>query len=185
MLALNHLLDRMAKSLQNERNFNNNAAHELRTPLAAIQAHLFAARSAQNDTDRTQSIKQAQLGVERGIRLVGQMLALARLDQSQPLPNTTSVNLHLIAETVCAELAPLAFARQQNIELACATTLRQLQGNVDMLSVLLCNLVDNVIRFLNVFSVWLTKTNPELAWDWPFVKALHICIRPKSHFLAD
>lgn len=145
--ALNDLLHRMTSSLEGERRFTANAAHELRTPLAAIQAQLYAARNAEGKDERISAMAQLQRGVERAIRLVGQLLVLARLDPEQALPDSQPVNLGQVAEDACAELAPLALHRDQTLELVVAPDLPPLQGNADMLSMLLCNLVDNAIRY--------------------------------------
>jgi signal transduction histidine kinase len=147
VLALNDLLQRMTQTLENERRFNDNAAHELRTPLAAIQAHLYAAQSADNESERQQSIEQAQRGIDRGIRLVSQMLTLARLTPGQGLPDLVPVRLGEIAQEVCAELAPLAMQREQTLELVATPDLPTLMGHADLLARLLGNLVDNAIRY--------------------------------------
>lgn len=147
VLALNELLLRVADTLESERRFTANAAHELRTPLAAIQAQLHAARASEGQAERQHSMDQLQRGVERGIRLVGQLLTLARLDPEQSLQDILPVNLGEVAEDVCAELAPLALQREQIMELKVAPDLPLLQGNADMLSMLLSNLVDNAIRY--------------------------------------
>lgn len=147
VLALNELLQRVAQTLEGERRFTSNAAHELRTPLAAIQAQLHVARYADNEAEREQSMEQLQRGVERGIRLVGQLLTLARLDPDRPLPDPQLVNFGDIAEAVCAELAPLALQRDQTLELQVEPNLAKLSGNADMLSMLLSNLIDNAIRY--------------------------------------
>jgi two-component system sensor histidine kinase QseC len=147
VVALNKLLERVTNTLESERCFTANAAHELRTPLAAIQAQLHAARAAENDDERVRSMDQLQRGVERGIRLVGQLLTLARLDPEQPLPDVQPVKLGEVAEIVCAELAPLALQREQILELDVAVDLPLVPGNADMLSMLLGNLVDNAIRY--------------------------------------
>ena len=146
-LALNQLLQRMALTLEGERRFTANAAHELRTPLAAIQAQLYVARKAEDEAQRQHAMEQLQRGVERGIRLVGQMLVLARLDPEQSLPDTAPVKLGEVAEAVCAELAPLALERDQTLELQVEPGLAPVPGNADMLSMLISNLVDNAIRY--------------------------------------
>jgi two-component system sensor histidine kinase QseC len=147
VLALNKLMRRMAHTLENERRFTDNAAHELRTPLAAIQAHLYAARSTNDKLERQNALDQVQSGLERSSRLVGQMLTLARLNPKQPLPDAAPVNLADLAQTVCAALAPLAMQRDQTLELHAEPDLPTLSGNADMLSMLLSNLVDNAIRY--------------------------------------
>ena len=145
--ALNELLLRMAQTLEGERRFTANAAHELRTPLAAIQAQLYVARTAQGDEERARALDQLQCGVERAIRLVGQMLTLARIDPEQSLPDVEQVQLGDMAETVCALLAPLALQRAQTLELQVEPHLPCVPGNADLLSMLLSNLVDNAIRY--------------------------------------
>jgi len=147
VLALNELLQRMTDTLEGERLFTANAAHELRTPLAAIQAQLYVARTAEDEAGRQRAMDQLQRGVERGIRLVGQMLTLARLDPELALPEVQPVDVGEVAEAVCAELAPLALQRDQTLELKVEPDLPLLPGNADMLSMLLSNLLDNAIRY--------------------------------------
>jgi two-component system sensor histidine kinase QseC len=145
--ALNNLIQRMMQTLENERSFNANAAHELNTPLAAIQAHLYVARNAKSEPERQNALEQAQTGVERGARLVSQMLTLARLDPKLPHPDLNPVNLGDIAQNVCAELAPLALRRDQTLELEVAPQAVLIAGNADLLHRLIGNLVDNAIRY--------------------------------------
>ena len=147
VLALNELLLRVSHTIEGERRFTSNAAHELRTPLAAIQAQLHAVRRADSATERKQGLEQLQRGVERSSRLVGQLLTLARLDPDQAVPDSGLVNFGELAEAVCAELAPLALQREQTLELAVEPDLPKLPGNADMLAMLLSNLVDNAIRY--------------------------------------
>jgi len=147
VLALNNLLVRMSQSLEGERRFTANAAHELRTPLAAIKAQLYAARVAECEDERLHAMAQLQRGVERAIRLVGQLLELARLDPEQALSDAKAVQLGDVAEAVCAELAPLALNRDQTLELEVLPDLPNVTGNADLLAMLLCNLVDNAVRY--------------------------------------
>jgi two-component system sensor histidine kinase QseC len=145
--ALNHLLERVGNSLEGERRFTANAAHELRTPLAAIQAQAYLVRMAEGEAERQGAVAQLQRGIERAIRLVGQMLTMARLDPQQSLPEVLPMNLKEVAESVCADLAPLALQRRQTLELHAEPGLPLLQGNADMVSMLISNLVDNAIRY--------------------------------------
>ena len=147
VLALNGLLQSVSRAMENERCFTANAAHELRTPLAAIQAHLAAARAATEPGDREQSLDQLQRGLERSIRLVGQLLTLARLDPEQALPDAEPVNIRELLESACAEIAPLALARNQVMELTVAGDLSPLTGNGSMLAMLFANIIDNAIRY--------------------------------------
>ena len=145
--ALNDLLTRMAQTLEHERQFTDDAAHQLRTPLAAIQALLYTARHTAAEAPHQLALEQMQSSVARGIRSVNQLLALARLDPRQDQPAFSIVNLEEIAEKVCSELAPLALQRDQTLELLAEPGLPRISGNADMLSMLISNLVDNAIHY--------------------------------------
>jgi two-component system sensor histidine kinase QseC len=145
--ALNQLLERVSNSLEGERRFTANAAHELRTPLAAIKAQAYLVRTAESEAERQDAVLQLQRGIERAIRLVGQMLTMARLDPQQALPEALPMDLQEVAESVCAVLAPLALQRSQTLELQVEPGLPPLHGNADMVSMLISNLVDNAIRY--------------------------------------
>ena len=145
--ALNSLMGRMKQALENERRFNANAAHELNTPLAAIQAHLHVARHAKLEPERQKALDLAQTGIERSIRLVGQMLAWARIDPQNAQHDLSPVNLGNIAQDVCAELGPLAMRNDQTLELVMVPEPMLMPGESDLLHRLIANLVDNAIRY--------------------------------------
>jgi len=147
VLALNGLLQRLSHTLEQERRFTDDAAHQLRTPLAAIQAQLYAVRHQQDASKRAEATQRLHNSVSRAIRLVNQMLALARMDPEQPPPDFSEVRLDDIAETVCADLATAALQRDQTLELSAQPGLPPLRGNADMLTMLLSNLVDNAIHY--------------------------------------
>jgi len=147
VIALNGLLERVAQTLDNERRFTDDAAHQLRTPLAVIQTQLYTVRHTLASEPHQQALDQLQGSVARSIRMVNQLLALARLDPQQTPPTFTQVNLTALSETVCAELAPLALQRQQTMELQAAPGLPAVSGNADLLSMLLSNLVGNAIHY--------------------------------------
>jgi signal transduction histidine kinase len=147
VLSLNSLMGRMQQLLEAERRFNANAAHELKTPLAAIQAHLFVARQSKSDAERQQALNQAQAATERGIRLISQMLALARLESEHAFADMKSVNLYDIAQDVCAELIPLAMRQDQALEILTTAGSMVVRGQADLLHQMIGNLVDNAMRY--------------------------------------
>lgn len=79
MAALNGLLQRVAKSVQRERNFTSNAAHELRTPLTAVDTHLQVARITSGDAAE-QAMADASRGVARMRETLDQLLMLSRVE---------------------------------------------------------------------------------------------------------
>jgi two-component system OmpR family sensor kinase len=147
VLSLNNLMGRIQQSLEAERRFNANTAHELNTPLAAIKAHLYVARQSQNDAERQQALNQAYIATDRGIRLISQMLAMARLGSEHAFADLQSVNLNDIAQDVCAELMPLAMRRDQTLEILTTSGSTVVMGQADLLHRLISNLVDNAMRY--------------------------------------
>ena len=144
--ALNDLLGRVGHALDNERRFTADAAHELRTPLAALLAQLQVAQRARDDGERRQSLDRLQSGLHRAGHLVEQMLQLARLDPEHGLPDAGPVSLTAIAEDVCAELGNEILARNIDFALDADGDLR-IHGKAEWLHVLLRNLVDNAVRY--------------------------------------
>ena len=76
--ALNGLLARMQATLERERRFTADAAHELRTPLAALRVHAENAERATSDPERRASLEKMIAALDRTTRLAAQMLALSR-----------------------------------------------------------------------------------------------------------
>ncbi|MEY4591288.1 MAG: hypothetical protein RIR18_183 [Pseudomonadota bacterium] len=144
--ALNGLFQRVDEALEAERRFTADAAHELRTPLAALQAQLQVALRARDDTERDTSLGQLQLGLVRAGHLVDQMLLLARLEPESGVPNPVWVGLSEIAESVCAELGIQILARNLEFDLQ-GDPVVQVFGQPDWLRVLIRNLVDNAVRY--------------------------------------
>lgn len=145
--ALNKLMRQMADSLEGERRFTANAAHELKTPLASIQTQVFLVRNAASDSDRQHALDQLQRGVERASRLVSQLLAMARLDADQPLQDPVPLDVGEVVQEMCAELAPKAFQRGHTLELDADLAVPVALGNADLIAMLVSNLVDNAIRY--------------------------------------
>ncbi|MCK6390188.1 MAG: ATP-binding protein [Azonexus sp.] len=144
--ALNQLFTRVEGALEAERRFTADAAHELRTPLAALQAQLQVALRARNDAERQHSLSQLQSGLSRASHLVDQMLQLARLDPESALPNPVTVDLGLLAQSVCAELGMQILDKQLDFELM-ADEDCVVAGQADWLRILIRNLVDNAVRY--------------------------------------
>jgi two-component system sensor histidine kinase QseC len=144
--ALNGLFARVDEVLAAERRFTADAAHELRTPLAALQAQLQVALRARDSAERDHSLQQLQDGLVRAARLVDQMLQLARLDPESGLPDPVAVDLGKLAESVCAELGTPILARNLDFALDAASGCI-VTGQADWLRVLVRNLVDNAIRY--------------------------------------
>jgi len=143
--ALNGLFRRIAELLESERRFTADAAHELRTPIAAIRAQAQVALGAAEDDERQRALRATLRGCDRATRLVEQLLTLSRLE-SGAAPALVAVDLAALARQVVAEAAPAALGKQQTIEVD-ADGPCTVQGDATLLSVMLRNLVDNAVRY--------------------------------------
>jgi two-component system sensor histidine kinase QseC len=146
LLALNGLFQRVETALESERRFTADAAHELRTPLAALQAQLQVAMRARDDAERQRSLNQLQSGLTRASHLVDQMLQLARLDPESALPDPQAVDLAAITEAVCAELGPMILEKNLDFDFS-GNSASWVTGQSEWLRVLIRNLVDNAVRY--------------------------------------
>lgn len=144
--ALNGLFQRVEQTLEAERRFTADAAHELRTPLAALQAQLQVAQRARDSEEHDRSLQQLQSGLTRAAHLVDQMLLLARLDPESGLPDPQPVDLAALTESVCADLGPQILARNIDFDFD-SVSHATLTGQGEWLRVLIRNLVDNAVRY--------------------------------------
>lgn len=144
--SLNSLFARVSELLESERRFTADAAHELRTPLAALRAQAQVALDAVDERQRQRALQQVIVGCDRAAHLVEQLLTLARLEPGQPAASWRCFDLHALAASVIGDLAPQAWARQIELELEPGTALN-MRGEPALLQVLLRNLLDNAIRY--------------------------------------
>lgn len=157
---LNRLFTLIEASMQKERRFTADAAHELRTPVAAIKAQAQVARAACSETERNHALDNAILGCDRAAHLIEQLLTLARIDT---LGNdvTEICQLRVIAAEVIAAITPSALSQQVRIELTENVEIG-VRCNPVLLRILLRNLVDNAVRHTQPgTSVWVSITNQQ------------------------
>jgi two-component system sensor histidine kinase QseC len=142
--ALNGLFGRIAGLLDAERRFTADAAHELRTPIAAIRAQAQVALNEADDASRRHALVSALRGCDRATRVVEQLLTLARLEADAGTARH-QVDLGALARNVAGELAPAAVARGQSLEVRAEPG--SVAGDETLLALLLRNLLDNAMRY--------------------------------------
>jgi len=143
--GLNHLFARLRDSLDKERRFTADAAHELRTPLAAIMTQAQVARAAAADAERQRALDNVVLGCQRTAHLVDQLLTLARLEPEQ-LQSDEPCDLRTLAVETISELAPITVQKNIELQLAEGPAVR-VPGVATLLGILMRNLIDNAIRY--------------------------------------
>ena len=130
---------------ESERRFTADAAHELRTPIAAIRAQAQVALGATSDAERSHALHATLRGCDRATRLIEQLLTLSRLESGAEHA-LVAVDPAALAKQVVAEVAPLALGKQQVVKVD-ASSPCTVQGDATLLSVLIRNLADNAIRY--------------------------------------
>lgn len=141
---LNALLQRVDSALLAEKRFTGDAAHELRTPIAALSAQAQVALAETDPAQRQNALRSVLMAAERLARLVEQLLTLARADSALAAA-WPEVDLAEVAREVVAEIAPGALARGVEIELVAPVSV-PVRGERGWLSILLRNLIDNAVR---------------------------------------
>ena len=142
--AINNLLRRLSESLNAQQRFASDAAHELRTPLAAIklQAQLL---SRCKPEDKAKYAARLQQGVARATRLVEQLLTIARLDPENADKPMSEVDLAAVAASAVEELSQSA--RDKAITLTARAEPLTMMGMPDAIHLMVVNLADNAIRY--------------------------------------
>lgn len=141
---LNALLGRVESALGAEKRFTGDAAHELRTPIAALSAQAQVALAETDPVLRRSALSSVLVAAERMSRLVDQLLTLARAD-SALAADWPQVDLAELAREVVADRAPDAFANQVELEFDAPDGLLA-KAERGWLAILLRNLIDNAVR---------------------------------------
>lgn len=143
--AFNHVLSHLDQAIKAERQFISDAAHELRTPLSALQAQFEVALRSRTEEERSQSLRKLLVGVQRSTRLAEQLLDLARLEAGNHAPVRNWYDLQDIVLHVANEFEVSASRQTQSIELAVQPC--RVHCDIDEMGILVRNLVDNALRY--------------------------------------
>jgi two-component system, OmpR family, sensor histidine kinase QseC len=148
--ALNTLFARVGRTMERERRFTADAAHELRTPLAALRVQAEVAQMAQDPQVQRRALDNLGVGIERASRLVDQMLALSRLDPMQGLQHAAPVSWSAIAASVLQDVDLLVQRRGMQLECIwqdAPAEVLPVVGDAALLSLMLRNLLENALRY--------------------------------------
>ena len=144
--ALNSLFKRLQNAFEEIVLFTSNAAHELRTPLAAQKVHAQVAMQAKDDKTRNEALKEVVDSINRATHMVEQLLTLSRLDPEGSLCCGENANLCHIAEEQLSEIGVTALAKDIDLSLEAPHDCL-VQGESGMIGILIRNLVENAIRY--------------------------------------
>lgn len=145
---LNELFQRLGDALEREKRFAADAAHELRTPLAALKAHAQVAAKAATPEEREEALRKVLTGVDRSAHVIQQLLTFSRMVPEASHGEQIQVDLAKQAAEVIADLAPEAINRNTEIELVVDKNISPIiTGFQTAINILIRNLVDNAIRY--------------------------------------
>ena len=146
--SLNSLFFKIKTMIDKERRFISNAAHELKTPLAALKIQAEVAKLSIDDKESLlKSLDNIEIGVNRATRLIEQLLALSRIESINEFDNLSLINW---TEIINSNLKELEFkAKEKNISINFLHThhINTLQAEPIILSLLVRNLLDNAIKY--------------------------------------
>jgi len=144
--ALNALLQRLASAFGAQRAFVADAAHELRSPLTALRLQIGALRRSPDEAARAAALNTLSAGVERAVRLVEQLLTLARSEPGTPVASRETIALAELVRQAVADTVPYADSRGIEFELDADDGV-QIDGERSALAALVRNLADNAVRY--------------------------------------
>ncbi|CAM2995049.1 sensory histidine kinase in two-component regulatory system with QseB [Legionella steigerwaltii] len=147
---LNKLFFRLKEGFEREKRFAADAAHELRTPLAALKTQAQVALHSNDVEEKNQALQKLIASVNRSTHIVQQLLTMSRLvPEAAHMEEKDEVNLSRLTREILAMLAPAAVEKQIDLEFESDAENLTVYGNSTALGILIRNLVDNSIRYCN------------------------------------
>lgn len=142
--TINRLMERMNEVIEREKRFTGYAAHELRTPLAALKTQVQVALRAKDMETQKAMFQDVLTGIDRMTHLVEQLLTLMRMQGAMQVMH--HLDFSGLVRKACAEFLKAAEAKRQTLEMQIVPGIA-ISGNEDMLAILLRNLLDNAVRY--------------------------------------
>ncbi len=144
---LNYLFQRLQEAFDREKRFTADAAHELRTPLAALNTHTQVALRAKTPEERREALLKVLAGVNRGTHVIQQLLTLNRVTPEAMRKEAVEFDLRKEAKEIAMQLAPEAINKEIELEMLECAEPTIITGYPTAIGILIRNLVDNAIRY--------------------------------------
>jgi two-component system sensor histidine kinase TctE len=146
--AVNDLLQRLKQMMAVQQRFVADAAHQLRTPFAGLKTQSELALRTDDPQQIRHALQHIHTSTEHGIRLVNQLLALARNEPgAQGTANFTAIELNQLAQQCTVNWVQMALEKDIDIGFEGAQDTVAIQGDANALIEMLNNLIDNAIRY--------------------------------------
>jgi two-component system sensor histidine kinase QseC len=146
--ALNSLFERVTSLIARERRFTSNAAHELKTPLAALKIQAEVAQLSKDDAAcLAHALGNLIAGVDRATRLIEQMMTLSRLESLESIAELEKIDWVGIIDSVMKELEFRAKEKNMRMEFRPAGEFKKVSGAPFAIASMIRNLLDNAIKY--------------------------------------
>jgi two-component system, OmpR family, sensor histidine kinase TctE len=146
--ALNDLLRALSAAQDSQRRFIANAAHQLRSPLAALQLQAERALRDSDPAKHAEALEHVVVGAGRVAHIARQLLTLARAEpEASAAERFTEVDVIALAREVAAECVPQALARGVDLGYEGDEAGGFVSGDPPLLRELVANLIDNALRY--------------------------------------
>ena len=143
---LNSLLERLGEAMEGQRKFVADAAHALRTPLAAVQLQAQLLQRTNKEEDRLHAQAQILAGAVRAGQMVNRLLTLARMESDEWQRPFLTVDLSALMKSVIVDHSHAALERRIDLGVSHDEPLL-IQGDLESLRIMLGNLIDNALRY--------------------------------------
>lgn len=140
--AINGLIDRHQQAIEQQKQFVSEAAHELRTPLAALQIQVDNLRNQPN----AESVRELGDGIRRTTAMVAQLLRLARLDAPDVPGEGADLDLKELLLSIISDFVPMSTRDGVDLAVAAKESIRIRASDAEV-RLLFANLIENAIRY--------------------------------------
>ena len=145
--AINDLMKRLGASIEAMQRFTANAAHQLRTPLAAIQTQAELASDAKDPEEVSRRLEHLNRSTKQTSRLINQLLSLARTHQENENFQSEAIDLKRLSEEVTRTYVPLAVAQRIDLGFEPLDPTSSVFGNGELIKEALKNLIENALNY--------------------------------------
>ncbi len=147
ILAINRMMQRVSESIESQRRFVANAAHQLRTPIAGLRLQAQLAHDEVSAAATRRRLDEIDRSAARAAHVIEQLLALSRSEAGSVPANFAAVDLTGVAAQSIQRFLPAAEARAVDLGYAGPSEPVWVFGNETLLCELVGNLVDNALRY--------------------------------------
>ncbi|WP_120495193.1 sensor histidine kinase [Kiloniella sp. EL199] len=145
--AINDLMKRLGASIEAMQRFTSNAAHQLRTPLAAIQTQAELAQDEKEPVKIAKRLEHLNRSTKQTSRLINQLLSLARTHQEDENFHFEAVDLKVLSEEVTRAYVPKAVSQQIDLGFEQQGEIGSVVGNEELIKEALKNLIENALHY--------------------------------------